>query len=62
MDTATEAKYITALEVAKKLSIVLSVLLLWKSIVWQLWQHSLGQETKVSPEDQVIQCHLIEDE
>jgi hypothetical protein len=30
------------------------VLVLCSSIVWQYWQHSLGQETKkVSPEDQV---------
>jgi hypothetical protein len=52
-DTATRAKYIITLEVARELGVVPSVLVLCSSIVWQEWQHSFGKETKVSPEDQV---------
>jgi hypothetical protein len=51
-DTATRAKYIIALKAARELGVVSSVLVLCSSIVRQYWQHSFGQETKVSLEDQ----------
>jgi hypothetical protein len=52
-DAAMKAKYIIALEAAKELGVVPSMLVLCSYIVWREWQHSFAKATKVSPEDQV---------